>query len=74
MHKQTRILLLYLKNMKSSAALPMFLIWRENLLSYDNMVFFFHAQEVKGMWFVMKKYSQNSAWLVQKIICLIFNN
>ena len=27
----------HLKNMKYSAALPMFLIWRENLLSYDNM-------------------------------------
>ena len=34
--------------MKYSAALPTFLIWRENLLSYDNMRFFFaHAQEVK---------------------------
>ena len=31
--------------MKYSAALPMFLIWRENLLSYDNMrVFFFFAR------------------------------
>ena len=40
-HKRTRILLVYLKNMKYSAALPMFLIWRENLLSYDNMRFFF---------------------------------
>ena len=67
---------LFIKNMKYSAALPMFLIRRENLLSYDNMrvSFFSHAQEVKGMWFVMKKYSQNSAWLVQKIICLMFNN
>ena len=54
----------------------MFLILRENLLSYDSMrVFVFSdAQEVKGMWFFMKKYLQNSAWLVQKIICLIFNN
>ena len=60
--------------MKYSAALPMFLIWRENLLSYDNMrVFFSHAQEVKGVWFFMKKYSQNSACLVKKIICFIFN-
>ena len=34
--------------MKYSAALPMFLIWRENLLLYDNMRgFFLHAQEVK---------------------------
>ena len=42
MNKQSRILLSYLKNMKYSAALPMFLIWRENVLSYDNMrVFFF---------------------------------
>ena len=49
MHKQTRMLLFHLKNMKYSAALPMLLIWRENLLSYDNMrVFFPHAQEVKG--------------------------
>ena len=39
-HKQTRILLFHLKNMKYSAALPMFLIWRENLLSYDNTGFF----------------------------------
>ena len=47
--KQTRILLFHLKNMKYSAALPMLLIWRENLLSYDNMrVFFWDAQEVKG--------------------------
>ena len=46
----------HLKNMKCSAALSMFLIWRENLLSYDNMRgFFSHAQEVKGMWFFMKK-------------------
>ena len=61
-HKQTRILLSHLKNMKYSAALPMFLIWRESLLSYDKMrVFFSHAWEVKGMWFFMKKYSQNSA-------------
>ena len=43
-HKQTRILLFYLKNMKYSAALPMFLIWRENLLSYDNMRVFFFAR------------------------------
>ena len=43
-YKQTRILLFHLKNMKYSAALPMFLIWRENLLSYDNMrVFFFRT-------------------------------
>ena len=38
--------------MKYSAALAMFLIWRENLLSYDNIwvyYFFLHAQEVKGM-------------------------
>ena len=33
-HKQTRILLFHLKNMKYSAALPMFLIWRENLLFF----------------------------------------
>ena len=25
------------------------------------------------MWFFMKKYSQNSACLVKKLICLIFN-
>ena len=25
------------------------------LLSYDNMRIFSHAQEVKGMWFFMKK-------------------
>ena len=43
-HKQTRILLFHLKNMKYSAALPMFLIWRENLLSYDNMRVFFFAR------------------------------
>ena len=61
-HKQTRILLSHLKHMKYSAALPMFLIWRDSLLSYDNMrVFFSHTWEVKGMWFFMKKYSQNSA-------------
>ena len=41
-HKQTRILLFHLKDMKYSATLPMFLVWRENLLSYDNIrVFFF---------------------------------
>ena len=43
-YKQTRILLFHLKNMKYSAALPMFLIWRENLLSYDNMRVFFFAR------------------------------
>ena len=42
-HKQTRILLLHLKNMKYSTALPMFLIWRKNLVSYDNMRFFFRT-------------------------------
>ena len=42
-YKQTRILLVLLKNMKYSTALPMFLIWRENLLSYDNMRVFFFA-------------------------------
>ena len=48
-HKQTRILLFHLKNMKYSAALPMFLIWRENLLSHENMrVFFWDAQGIKG--------------------------
>ena len=32
------------KNMKYSATLPMFLIWRENLLSFDNIrVFFFRT-------------------------------
>ena len=48
--KQTRILLFYLKNMKYSAALPMFLIWRENLLSYDNMLvsFFRTLRRSKG--------------------------
>ena len=30
--------------MKYSAALHMFLIWRENLLSYDNMSFYFFAR------------------------------
>ena len=30
--------------MKYSAALQMFLIWRENLLSYDNMRVFFFAR------------------------------
>ena len=43
-HKQTRILLFHLKNMKYSAALPMFLIWRlhveRKLLSFDKMRFF----------------------------------
>ena len=50
-YKQTRILLFHLKNMKYSAALPMFLTWCKNLLLYDNMRFFFfsHVQEVKGM-------------------------
>ena len=37
-------LLCHLKNMKCSAALSMFLIWRENLLSYDNMRVFFFAR------------------------------
>ena len=41
--------------MKYSAALPMFLIWRENLLSYDNMRFFFSHAQVKGMLFFVKK-------------------
>ena len=44
-HKQTRILLFHLKNMKYSAALPMFLTWRlhvtRKLLSFDKMRFFF---------------------------------
>ena len=30
--------------MKYSAALQMFLMWRENLLSYDNMRVFFFAR------------------------------
>ena len=49
-YKQTRILLFHLKNMKYSAALPMFLIWRENLLSSMTTCgfFFSDAQEVKG--------------------------
>ena len=34
--------------------------------------FFWHAQEVKGCDFSWKKKSQNFAWLVQRIICLIF--
>ena len=36
-HEQTRILPFHLKNMKYSAVLPMFVIWHENLLLYDNM-------------------------------------
>ena len=44
-HKQTKILLFHLKNMKYSAALPMFLIWclhvARKLLSFDKMRFFF---------------------------------
>ena len=43
-HKQTRILPFHLKNMKYSVVLPILLIWRENLLSYDNMRFFFFAR------------------------------
>ena len=53
----------------------MFLIWRENLLSYDNMRVFFFARSggQRDVIFHEKKYSQNSACLVKKIICLIFN-
>ena len=43
-HKQTRILLFHLKKIIYAEALPMFLIWRENLLSYDNMRVFFFAR------------------------------
>ena len=61
-YKQTRILLFHLKNMKYSAALPMFLIWRENFLSYDNMRGFFRTlTRSKDVIFHEKKISQNSA-------------
>ena len=68
-------LLFHLKNMKCSASLSMFLMWRENLLSYDNMRGFFFARSggQRDVIFHEKKYSQNSACLVKKIICLIFN-
>ena len=54
----------------------MLLIWGENLLSYDNMRGFFFALSggQRDVIFHEKKYSQNSASLVPKIICLIFNN
>ena len=56
MYKQTRILLFHFKNMKFSTALLMFFIWRENLLSYDNMRFFFSdVQEVEGCDFSCEK-------------------
>ena len=43
-----------------SAALPMFLIWRKNLLSYDKMwVFFFARSEGQRMWFFKKKIFTN---------------
>ena len=38
-YKQTRILLFHLKNMKYSQRCRC--LWRENLLSYDNMLGFF---------------------------------
>ena len=67
-YKQTRILLFHLKNMKYSTVLPMF-------LSFDNMRFFFRTlRRSKDVIFHEKKYSQNSALLDQKIICLILNN
>ena len=51
--------------MKYSAALPMF----------QHAVFFFARSEgQRDVIFHEKKCSQNSASLVQKIICLIFNN
>ena len=62
--------------MKYLAALPMLLIWLENLLSYDNMWGFFFARSggQRDVIFCEKKYSKNSATLPKKIICLIFNN
>ena len=36
-------------------------------------IFFAHSGGQRGVIFHEKKYSQNSAWLVKKIICLIFN-
>ena len=72
-YKQTRILLFHLKNMKYSQRCPC--LWRENLLSYDNMLGFFQMlRRSKDVIFHENKYSQNSALLVQKIICLILNN
>ena len=43
-------MLFHLKNMKYSEALPMFLIWRENVYFHMTKcgVFFLHAQHVKG--------------------------
>ena len=68
-HKQTRILLFHLKNMKYSAALPMFLIWRENLLFFGRSGgqrdVIFHEKNIHKILLDLH---------VQKIICLIFNN
>ena len=55
--------------MFGAAALSMLLIWRENLLSYDNMrVFFALSGCRRDVIFHEKKYSQNSALVVKKII------
>ena len=72
-HKQTRILLLPFKKHEifggvahvSHLARKLTFIWQHAGFSFS------HSQEVKGVWFFMKKYSQNSAWLVQKIIWFI---
>ena len=69
----------HFKKMKCSVALPLFHVARKlrwfSLLSYDNMrVFFRTLRRSKGCDFSWKKCSQNSAWLVKKIICLMFNN